>query len=363
MSAGLRLKIDLDRLAGNWRRLAALSGPAECAAAVKADAYGIGLQQAVPALSAAGCKTYFVALPDEGVAVREAAPGADIYVLNGFFADCATLYRQYQLRPVLGNPHEVKRWTAWRTAEPAALHVDTGMNRLGLSSSEMAEFDASNLKAAGVVHLMSHLACADMPDHSLNREQSDRFQAHRARFSAIQASLANSAGIHAGSTYHHDMVRPGIALYGGASHPDATSDPVVTAHSRILQIRHAAKGESVGYGAAETLKKDSRIAILSAGYADGYLRAAATSAGTAGAAVAIGDYRAPLVGRISMDLIAVDVTDIPEPAIEQADWAELFGDQVDINHVAAHAGTIAYELLTGLSHRAERIYTGKALDG
>lgn len=360
MSAGLRLNIDLDRLCGNWRRLAAIAGPAECAAAVKADAYGAGLEQAVPALAAAGCKTFFVALPGEGIRVRGAAPEADIYVLNGFFGDCAAHYRDHRLRPVLGNPNEIRRWTAWRKNETAALHVDTGMNRLGLSSAEAEQLGATELAAAGIVHLMSHLACADTPDHPMNLAQLDRFRNHKARFGPLQCSLANSAGIHAGSDCHFDMVRPGIALYGGASHPAATSDPVVTAQSRILQIRHVGKGESIGYGGAQSVERDSRIAILSAGYADGYLRAAGAGDDRTGADVAIAGHRAPIAGRVSMDLIAIDVTDIPEQQTDKAEWAELFGDQIDINQVASRAGTIAYELLTGLSHRAERIYTGKA---
>jgi len=354
MSAGLRLTINLDRLSGNWRRLAAVSAPAECAAAVKADAYGTGIAQTVPALLEAGCRIFFVAVPEEGIAVRRAAPDATVYVLNGFFSECAGLYRQHRLMPVLGNPDELKQWSAWRRGENAALHVDTGMNRLGLSAGEAELIGNAELRAAGIGLVMSHLACADTPAHPLNGIQLDRFGSIAARFAGLPASLANSAGIHFGRTHHFDIVRPGIALYGGASHPDARSDPVVTAEARILQIRSVAKGETIGYGGAQTLQRDSRIAILSAGYGDGYLR----SAWPGGAQVSLAGHPAPLAGRVSMDLIAADVTDIPELLVERAGWAELFGETLDINRVAANAGTIAYELLTGLSRRAERIYIG-----
>jgi alanine racemase len=363
MAAGLRLTIDLGKLAGNWRRLAALSAPAECAAAVKADAYGIGVAPAVRALAAAGCRTFFVAVPDEGIAVRQALPDAaiphtSVYVLNGFFGDAAGDYRRHRLWPVLGNPGEISAWRAWRKDESAALHVDTGMNRLGLGVGEAGTLDDADLAACGVDLVMSHLACADEPAHPLNAVQLQRFSAVSARFPSPRHSLANSAGIHHGPAWHFDLVRPGIALYGGGSHPDAKSDPVVTAEARILQVRQVAKGESVGYGATKTMQRDCRLAVLSAGYADGYLRAAGSSDAVPGAEIAIGEHVAPLAGRVSMDLIAADVTDVPDRVLASAGWAELFGPTIDIDHVAARAGTIAYELLTGLSRRAERIYIG-----
>lgn len=358
MAAGLRLTIDLGNLAGNWRRLAALAAPAECAAAVKADAYGIGVDAAVRALATAGCRTFFVAVPEEGVAVRQALPDVTIYVLNGFFGDAADVYRRHRLWPVLGNLGEMSAWKAWRKDETAALHVDTGMNRLGLSVAEAGALDEADLAACGVDLVMSHLACADEPAHALNALQLQRFSAVAARFPSARRSLANSAGIHHGSGWHFDLVRPGIALYGGGSHPEAASNPVVMAEARILQVREVPKGDSVGYGATKTMQRDCRLAILSAGYADGYLRAAGSSDTVSGAEVAIGGHVAPLAGRVSMDLIAADVTDMPDQVLENARWAELFGPTIDIDRVAASGGTIAYELLTGLSRRAERIYIG-----
>jgi len=362
-AAGLRLTIDLAALAGNWRRLAALARPAECAAVVKADAYGTGIAAAGPALAAAGARTFFVALPEEGAALRRAlkrsaAPEARIYVLNGFFAEAADLYGESRLSPVLGHPGELERWSAWADRGRAALHVDTGMNRLGFTEGEVESLARSGGPGKDVDLLVSHLACADEPEHAINETQLRRFEAARARLKLPRASLANSAGIHMGPGYLQDLVRPGIALYGGASHPQAVSDPVVTAEARILQVRTGHVGETVGYGATETLKRTSRIAILSTGYADGYLRAAGSSDTSSGALVSIEGHLLPLVGRVSMDLLAVDVTDLPEDLAAPGRWAELFGHNVDIDAVARHAGTIAYELLTGLSRRAHRRYVG-----
>ncbi|WP_026379019.1 alanine racemase [Afifella pfennigii] len=363
-AAGLRLTIDLAALAGNWRRLARLAAQAECAAVVKADAYGIGIAAAGPALAAAGARTFFVALPEEGVALRRAlaespVPQAPIYVLGGFFHEAAELYAAHRLSPVLGHLGEVERWRRWQERGQAALHVDTGMNRLGLSLEEAENLARSGGPGEGVDLLLSHLACADEPAHGASEAQLRRFLEAKALLRLPRASLANSAGIHLSPTFHQDLVRPGIALYGGASHPQAVSDPVVTAEARILQVRTVPRGDTVGYGAVETMKRTSRIAILAAGYADGYLRAAGSSDAASGALVCIEGHLAPLVGRVSMDLIAVDVTDLPQGLAAPGRWAELFGPNIDINAVARHAGTIAYELLTGLSRRACRRYVGQ----
>ena len=361
---GLTLTIDLGALGANWRALAADVAPAECAAVVKADAYGIGIDQVVPALRAAGCRTFFVALPDEGRRVRAVSSDVAIYVLNGFFAEAAELYRQSELRPVLNTLDEVELW-AWRGGGAAsAIQVDTGMNRLGLSLHEALELARrpDRLTAIRPSLLLSHLACADTPQHPLNAEQLALFRELRAQFPKLPASLANSAGIALGSDYHFDLVRPGIAVYGAACAEDRPIlSTVVTAEARILQVREAAAGETVGYGAAERLKRDTRIAILSAGYADGYLRAAGSAEGRPGASVGIRGRRAPILGRVSMDLIAVDVTGIV--GVSPGDRAELFGPNVPIDEVAAAAGTIPYELLTGLSRRAERRYVGAIASG
>ena len=356
--AGLRLTIDLGALAANWKELARLAVPAECAAVVKADAYGLGIGQAVPALAAAGCRTFFVALPSEGVRARAVAPDAVIYVLGGFFKDAADAYVEARLRPVLNQPEELSAWTKLGGGAAAALHVDTGMNRLGYSVEQASALAGSpDIKNAGVALLMSHLACADEPEHPKNREQLSRFESVRRAFPGLAASLANSAGIFLGPEYGFDLVRPGIALYGAAPAPGRSLRAVVTAEARILQIREARAGETVGYGASQTLRRDSRIAIIAAGYADGYLRSAGSSDGRQGGSVFIGGGRAPLVGRVSMDLMAADVTDIPAE-VSAGGRAELFGPNIPIDEAAGAAGTIAYELLTALSRRAARIYLG-----
>jgi alanine racemase len=355
----LRLTIDLGALRRNWLHLAKLSAPAACAAVVKADAYGIGIDAAVPALSNAGCRTFFVALPEEGRRVRRAAPAAEIYVLNGFLNDAAELYPAFDLRPVLNSPDDVQAWTLHGAGGASAVHVDTGMNRLGLSPHAAMELarHPERLTELNVQLVMSHLACADTPDHALNEAQLATYRELRQRIPDLPGSLANSAGILLSRDYHFDLVRPGIALYGAPFAENcAPLETVATLQARILQVRDATAGETVGYGAAEKLTADTRIAIVSAGYADGYSRSAGSRDGQAGASVFLCGRTARLLGRVSMDLIAIDVTGIP--GVTRGGWVELFGPNMPIADVAAAAGTIPYELLTGLSRRASRTYVG-----
>ena len=324
---------------------------------VKADAYGVGVAEAVPALWDAGCRTFFVALPEEGVRVRAAAPQATIYVLAGFFADAAEIYRAADLRPVLNRPDDLSRWTAHDGGRPSALHIDTGMNRLGFSQRTAAALARDSLGSRARIGLvMSHLACADEPENPMNAEQLGRFLSIRELWPEVSASLANSAGILLGPQYRFNLVRPGIALYGAAPRPGAALEVVVTAEARILQIRGASRGETVGYGATHRLTRHTRLATLAAGYADGFPRAARVSDPQSLPCVVIAGRRAPILGRVSMDLIVADVTDVPDQAIAAATHAELFGTHLPIDEVAAQRGTIAYELLTGLSRRARRIY-------
>ncbi|MHA1188971.1 MAG: alanine racemase [Alphaproteobacteria bacterium] len=359
----LRIRIDTAALSANWRRLNRLSGAANCAAVVKADAYGLGLDVAVPVIASAGCTVFFVATPDEGVRVRRLASEATIYVLDGLVGQ-PTDYAAHQLRPVLGNLDELAEWQAFRQSanggsKPgAALHIDTGMNRLGLSFEEARNIAgkgaAELIDSAGITLIISHLACADTPDHPLNARQIERFANLRALFPDVPGSLANSPGIFLDQAAHHDLVRPGIALYGGGSHPNAKMYPVVSVLARILQVRTVKAGESIGYGGAQTVDRDSRIAILAAGYGDGYLRSAGSGNDRPGAQVAIGKHLAPLIGRVSMDLVAVDVTDLPTDIARRGGETELFGPNLSIDAVARGASTIGYELLTGLSQRAVR---------
>ena len=367
---GLILTVDLDALRRNYRALCSRFTGRQVGAVVKADAYGTGIEKAVPALATTGCRTFFVALPHEGIAARDALRSAGIaddeaqvHVLDGFFPRASALYRSFGLRPVLGNPDEIASWTVWRKDEKATLHIDTGMNRLGIRWDRVGELaPAAVAKDAGIDLVMSHFACADTPDHPLNEVQIKRFAEVRAAFPEFAGSLCNSAGIFLANEAHHNVARPGIALYGGASHPDAKMEPVVTAHARILAVRPVKAGDTVGYGGAWTARRETSIAILAAGYADGYLRAAGTTDGQTGREVSIAGHRAPVVGRVSMDLIAADITDIPVAALEAEGRnirAELFGPTIDINDVARAAGTIAYELLTNLSRRAAGLYIGE----
>lgn len=361
--AGGVLSVDLAALAANYRALKKRAGTAHCAAVVKGDAYGIGLKPSVQALTLAGATTFFVALLNEARQLRAVCPTAQIYVLNGLAPGMAGEYRTLRVEPVLGSWPEIEEWDQFAHTAPgdsgAAIHIDTGMRRHGISPE-----DATTL--AGRIQtlrfkpslVMSHLACADEPKHPMNAKQISDFRRLRLLFPEVPASLANSAGLLALKESHFELVRPGISLYGGRAVMDAENpmQPVVRLDLRIIQVRHAAAGETVGYGAGEALKRDSRIAVLAGGYADGIPRAAGSSDKRAGAEVVIGGRRCPLVGRISMDLIAVDVTDLPESDVKRGDPATLLGEGISVDDLAAHAGTIGYEILTGLGHRYSRLY-------
>jgi len=359
-----RITIDLAALAANWRTMRDLAAGAETAAVVKADGYGLGAEPVTRALLDTGCRTFFIATAAEGAGVRRIAPHAVVYVLGGLVEGGAARLIESHLRPVLGSLAEAEEWAAAAHASeaalPAAIHVDTGMNRLGLTFEE-AQTLADRLALLGGFEptlVMSHLACADEPAHALNARQRDAFAAVRALFPGVPGSLANSAGVMLGPAYHHDLVRPGIALYGGSPRGEIPGPmrPVVRAEAQILRVRRAAAGETVGYGATQRLRRDTVLAILAAGYADGYHRAGSSSDARPGAEIAIAGRRAPLVGRVSMDLMAADVTDLPPGLAVRGAWAELFGDTVSVTEAAARAGTIDYELLTQLGRRAERVY-------
>ncbi|MBO6757051.1 MAG: alanine racemase [Roseibium sp.] len=363
--AGGRLTIDTDAIVRNWRALRARLKPgSECGAAVKANAYGTGLTETGRALATAGCRTFFVALPAEALQLRAALPEAVIYVLDGLFPGAASLYGEHHLRPVLGSLSELDEWDAYcRTGGdilPAALHIDTGMNRLGLRPDEFDRFCAEPgelLLNEGTL-LMSHLACGSEVNHPMNDRQLDAFLQATAPHPGMRRSLANSAGVFLGPGYHFDLARPGIALYGGCAtdDPDHLLEPVVKVESRILSIRHVPAGETVGYGAAETTQRNMKVAVVAAGYADGLLRLAGSSDETRGSYAMLEGHRLPLVGRISMDLIALDVTDAPEHLCHRGAFVEMLGPNVPAADLAAHARTIDYEYLTSLGRRFHRRY-------
>ncbi len=360
------LTVDLDAIVANWRKLEKTAVPAECAGVVKADAYGCGAGPVVRALAAAGCRTFFVATLDEARVVRAAAPAADLYALDGLFQNCGDAFAAINCRPVIGDLNELAEWDAFRRrtgwAGGAAIHIDTGMNRLGLTIDE-AQAMIPRIEAGdhGIMLVMSHLACAETLHHPLNARQVAAFREIASRFSGVPASLANSSGIFLGPQYQFDLVRPGAALYGVNPTPEAGNpmQPVIELKARIIQTRSIGKGESVGYGATWTARRPTRLAIVAAGYADGYFRAGGSNDGTRGADVVVAGTRCPVAGRISMDLLAVDITDLPSHAgVRRGDLAALIGEGITVDELAHHFGTIGYEVLTSLGDRYSRIYKG-----
>lgn len=360
---GAVLAIDLDAIAANWRGLAARSAPAECAAVVKADGYGCGQKPVVDALLGAGCHTFFVAELSEARRLRAQDAQATVYVLNGLLPGTEGAYAEQTLRPVLSSVEQLREWSAfcdgtgWNGG--AALQVDTGMSRLGLSFERAAAADIqSDAREGGVRLLMSHFAVSEQPEHPMNGKQMGLFRALRDAYPGIAGSLANSSGIFLGPDALHDMVRPGLALYGGNPTP-AHLNPmrrVVGLEARILQVRSVAEGETVGYGATWTAKRLTRLAILSVGYADGFPLHGGASDGRTGAEAVVAERRCPIVGRVSMDLLAVDVTDADPDALGRGYGVTLLGDEIGIDELAANSGTIPYDVLTSLGGRYRRVY-------
>jgi len=361
------LTVDLDAIVANWRKLEKMAVPAECAGVIKADAYGCGLDPVARALAGAGCKTFFVATLDEARAARAALPQAAIYVLDGFFQNCGDAYARINARPVIGDLNELAEWdvfcrrSGWEGG--AGIHIDTGMNRLGLTTTEaQGIIPRINAGDHGITLVMSHLACAEALNHPQNARQLSTFREIASLFSGVPASLANSSGVFLGAQFQFDLVRPGAALYGINPTPEADNpmQAVVDLKARIAQIRSIDKGETVGYGGTWTARRPTRLAIVSAGYADGYFRAGSSNDGTRGAEVIVAGKRCPIAGRISMDLIAVDVTDLEKNAARRGHLVTLIGEGITVDELAHHFGTIGYEVLTSLGPRYARVYKGGA---
>ncbi|MEL6775433.1 MAG: alanine racemase [Pseudomonadota bacterium] len=354
MSLEARLSVDLDAIAANWRALDALSADTvETAAVVKADAYGLGAAEVAPALAKAGAKTFFVALPREGVHLREIlGPAPVIYILGGYRAEDRAHFEAATLRPVINSLAQGRAWFEGGPAGPAALQLDTGMNRLGLERAELAEVTPL---PEGVCLIMSHLACADEPTHAMNAAQRAAFENMTGEGEGFgrPRSLSATGGTLLGEGMHFDMVRPGIGLFGGLPFRDAR--PVVSLEAPIIQIRAVAPGEVVGYGATWRARRPARIATVSTGYADGLLRAAGGGQNGGGHAMLAG-RRLPYAGRVSMDLITLDVTHCPEA--EEGAMVTLIGEGAPLDTIAAAAGTIGYEMLTSLGPRYARSYLG-----
>src|SRR3954470_17527417 len=364
------LTIDLDAIVANWRKLEKTAVPAECAAVIKADAYGCGVQPVARALAAAGCKTFFVATLDEARLARETLPAADLYVLDGFFQNSGDAFAKLNCRPVIGDLYELAEWdvfcrrSGWSGG--AAIHIDTGMNRLGLNLVE-ANGIVPRINAGdhGITLVMSPLACAENVNHPLNAKQVAAFREIASLYDGVPASLANSSGIYLGPQFQFDMVRPGAALYGINPTPEADNpmQPVVELKARIVQLRTIERGDIVGYGGTWTARRPTKLAIVSAGYADGYFRAAGSNDGTRGAEVIVAGKRCPIAGRVSMDLMAVDVTDLPDKTARRGHMVTLLGEGITVDELAHHFGTIGYEVLSSLGKRYARIYKGGETKG
>ncbi|MDE2376295.1 alanine racemase [Bradyrhizobium sp.] len=359
------LTVDLDALVANWRKLEKTAVPAECSAVIKANAYGCGADPVARALSKAGCKTFFVATIEEARVVRAAVAEPTIYVLGGYFQNTGDHYAAINCRPVIGDLNELAEWdvfcrrTGWSGG--VAIHVDTGMNRLGLTLQEaQAIIPRINAGDHGITLVMSHLVSAEQLNSPVNARQLAAFRGIASEFTGVPASLANSSGIFLGAPFQFDLVRPGAALYGVNPTPEADNpmQPVVDVKARIVQTRNVERGETVGYGGTWTARRPTRLAIIAAGYADGYFRAASANDGTRGAEVMVAGKRCPVAGRVSMDLIAIDVTDLAPNAARRGHMVTLLGDGITVDELAHHFGTIGYEVLTSLGHRYARLYKG-----
>ena len=361
------LTVDLDAIVANWRKLEKTAVPAECAGVIKADAYGCGVEPVARALASAGCKTFFVATIEEARAARVAVPSAAIYALGGFFQNTGEAYAKTDCRPVIGDLNELAEWdvfcrrSGWRGS--AAIQIDTGMHRLGLTVTEaQGLIPRINAGDHGITLVMSHLASAEQLNNPVNARQLTAFREIASLFTSVPASLANSSGIYLGAQFQFDLVRPGAALYGVNPTPEADNpmQPVVELKARIVQIRNIERGETVGYGGTWTARRPTRLAIVSAGYADGYFRAASANDGTRGAEVIVAGKRCPVAGRISMDLMAIDITDLPPNAARRGHMVTLIGEGITVDELAHHFGTIGYEVLTSLGRRYARAYKGGA---
>src|SRR6266436_1410618 len=319
------LTVDLDAIVANWRKLE---------------------KAAVPA-------------------ARAALPSATIYALDGLFQNCGEAFAKVNCRPVIGDLNELAEWdvfcrrSGWEGG--AAIHIDTGMNRLGLTITEaQGIIPRINAGDHGITLVMSHLASAEHLNNPLNAKQLTTFREIASLFSGVPASLANSSGVFLGAQFQFDLVRPGAALYGINPTPEADNpmQGVVDLKARIVQLRNVERGDSVGYGGTWTARRPTKLAIVSAGYADGYFRAAGANDGTRGAEVIVAGKRCPVAGRISMDLMAIDITDLPDKTARRGHMVTLIGEGITVDELAHHFGTIGYEVLTSLGSRYARIYKG-----
>jgi alanine racemase len=361
-SAGALLTVDLDAIRANYRLLREKLGGTACAAVVKADAYGLGADRVAPALAADGCTNFFTAHLDEAIALRTHVPAqAEVFVLHGSPAGVEADFVEHRVVPVLNSLEQIDAWTALARRLghklPAVVQVDTGMSRLGLSKRELDTVadDPGRLDGIDLRYVMSHLACAEQQSHELNALQLANFRAARARLPAAPASFSNSSGVFLGQDYHFGLARPGAALYGVApvaGQPNPLRS-VVRLQARVIQVREIEAGARVGYGGRWTAPGPARIATVSTGYADGFLRSLGNRA-----KAYHGDAALPVVGVVSMDTITLDATGLPGPGLEPGALVDLIGEHNPVDAVAEAAGTIGYEILTSLGGRYFRTYLG-----
>lgn len=366
--AGAVLTIDLGAIQKNWRTYQKAVGKSKnCAvgAVIKASGYGLDARHVGVALGVSGCKTFFVASINEGIELRSViGQDTEIFILSCPIGGNETDLVHYGLSPVLNSMEDIAVWKKFSSntsaAAPAALHIDSGINRLGLGLDEVKLLKSKKdaLKGLNISLVMSHLACADEQKNPMNNTQLATFQDALSSINGlagVRTSIANSSGVFLGPQYHLSLVRPGVGLYGVNPTPEKANPmaQVVRLQAKILQIREIDTPETVGYGATHKAGGKERIATIAAGYADGILR----SLSNKGVAY-VGEYPAPYVGRVSMDLITLDVSAIPKNLVHQGAMVDLIGPNNPVDDMAARAGTIGYEILTNLGPRYGRVYVG-----
>jgi alanine racemase len=355
------ITIDLDALTANYRYCREQLRPADCAAVVKADGYGLGIRHVARALRHAGCRQFFTATHREGIVLRSLLPDVEIYVLEGVSDHSIEAFCDHGLVPVLISARQAGLWAATARGMgrslPAVFNIDSGMTRLGFGAEDLRGFLAGgdDIEALDIRYVMTHFACADEPGAEKAREQLERFNALRKLLPDAPTSIGNSAGALLGEPFAGDLARIGIALFGGTPYQERSIPvrPVLRVQSRILQLRDITEATTVGYGATHLAKPGDRIATVGIGYADGY----PWSLGNRGIA-AIGGHRVAVVGRVSMDLITLDVTGLPDELVQPGELVDLIGPEISLEEVAECAGTISYEILTGLGQRASRTFLG-----
>lgn len=359
LAAGGVLTIDLQALRHNYATIAKRIAPTRAAAVVKADSYGLGAHRVAPAFYEAGCRDFFVAHLGEAIALRPFLnPDATLYVLNGLQPGTEAACAREKILPVLNSLKQIANWSALAASLneklPALLQIDTGMSRLGLSAKELDQLvdDKHLLDHIDVKFVISHLASGDEPENPANARQLAAMSAALARLPKMPVAFSNSGGCFLEKTYHFNLARPGVALYGvGPAAGENSIKPVLELSARVIQVRDIDKGAAVGYGGTFIAEKPMRIATIAVGYADGWFRALSNK----GSAF-YGDTRLPIVGRVSMDSITLDVTALPEDTLKLGSLVELVGPHQRLEDVARDCDTIPYEILTSLGHRYARVY-------